>query len=243
MAKHKVSVVMNQLLEPWEVLKKGINHVLAQEGCDIQLIISSRERDSNIKLISIHYPQVEQAILVDSGLPLVKSPFGSFSQLNNALPLVKGDWFSFIGGDDFVYPYKYQMEINQCLAQGKEICYSACDLVTPLGKIIKYYPLIPYDRKRHNETNFVADYSTISRRLFNKYLPFKVEYNNYAFWDLWLRIYEGEGDVFTYNPAPILGYVQVDSSMHLIRAKSPSAIAEANHDRIRMFKAHNITVL
>ena len=44
---------------------------------------------------------------------------------------------------------------------------------------------------------------------------FKIEYNNYAHCDLWLRVYEELGYVFIYNNIPTWYYRQNTDSMHL----------------------------
>ena len=244
MAKHKVSVIMNQHREQPDVLSREIKAYLNQEDCDVQLIVSTRIGDPNIPLLSQKFPQVELAILPE--IPELahgkKSPRGTFLQLNNAIPLVKGDWFVFASADDFVYHNKLKLEIEQCIAEGKEVCYSAYNYANPQGKIIHTQPFHDYDYEKHKVGNFVSDVSPISRRLFDKYLPFRTELNNYGYWDLWLRIYEGEGNVFTYNPIPTWSYVRNSTAMHIIRRNDPEEQRRTLKDRNRMLALHGIGI-
>lgn len=166
-----------------------------------------------------------------------KSPRGSFLQLNNALPHITGDWFTFASGNDYSYPFKLETERRMCIAQRKEVCYSAYDYEYEDGSHKSQF-FYEYDREKHWHGNFVADCSIISRRLVDKYLPFRTELNNYAYWDLWLRIYKGEGNVFAYNPVPTWAYIQDRSSMHVQRWADPVKMREAEADKNRMLNLH-----
>jgi len=106
------------------------------------------------------------------------------------------------------------------------------------NQLIKKYYFHEYDYKKHFTGNYVADSSVVSKRLVDKYLPFRVELNNYAYWDLWLRIFEGEGDVFCYNPHPTWAYVQDENSMHIKRWKDEKLMIEAEHDKQIMLSLH-----
>jgi hypothetical protein len=84
----------------------------------------------------------------------------------------------------------------------------------------------------------VSDCALISKRLVDKYLPFKLELNNYAYWNLWLEIYKGEGNVFTYNQEPTWNYIQRQTDMHNERKESKEKQEQAQRDRSRMLKLH-----
>ena len=234
-----VSVIMNTINEKPELLNRAIDSYISQPNCE--LIISTitgdpcvaalrRRYGSNIKMVKM--PRKDHPCGQGG-----KSPKGSYLQLNNALPLITGNWFTFASGNDYSYPFKLALEKRICLIQKKEICYSAYDHAFPDGER-KTQPFFSYDRARHQRGNFVSDCALISRRLVDKYLPFKVEMNNYAYWDLWLRIYKGEGDVFAYNSKPTWVYIQDHDAMHTQRKADPNKIRQAEIDKNTMLSLH-----
>lgn len=227
----KASVIMNTFNEEREVLAAAINSYLCQEGCEIELIISTIEGDENIDFVLANYPAT--VVWMKKEDHPGKSPLGSFMQLNNALPYITGEWFCFASSNDVAFPRKIITEIECCIQNGKEVCYSS---YTMSGKPVRFHD---YDFKKHLNGNFVSDCALVSERLVDKYLPFKTEYKNYAYWDLWLRIYEGEGNVFHYNPQPTWNYKQDPESMHIKRRGNPELVAEAQKDREYMLSFHN----
>jgi len=239
--RQKVSVIMNTLNEDVELLQRSIESYLNQVRIDLQLIISTVAEDKNIPFIQNKYPEIQIIEMLKELHPFfhgIKSPKGSFLQLNNALPFVKGEWFTFASGNDYAYSNKLATEIELCIKREKEVCYSAYDMINSNNQLIKKIYFHEYDYKKHFTGNYVADSSVVSKRLVDKYLPFRVELNNYAYWDLWLRIFEGEGDVFCYNNHPTWAYMQDENSMHIKRWKDEKAMAEAEMDKERMLNLH-----
>lgn len=232
---------MNTLNEDVLLLHRSIESYLNQERVDLQLIISTVKGDKNIKYVKGKYPKIEiiqmsrNNHLISKG---IKSPIGSFMQLNNALPFVRGDWFTFCSSNDYAYSNKLCAEIELCFSTSKEVCYSAYDTIDSNNELIKKYYFHDYDYTKHLAGNFVADSSVVSKRLVNKYLPFKIELKNYAYWHLWLSIFEGEGDVFCYNPHPTWAYMQDEESMHVKRWKDEKLMAEAEIDKAKMLSLH-----
>jgi hypothetical protein len=228
---------MNTVNEDPAILKREITGYLSQKGVKVQLIISTIEGDPSVDLVKSAFKNVDVAIMPASSHP-GKCPRGSFLQLNNALRIIRGDWFTFASSNDRVYPGKLKSEVDCCLSYSKEVCYSAYNVEDATNRVIRYQPFHEYRYDRHLQGNFVSDCSLISRRLVDKYLPFRDDLNNYAYWDLWLRIYEGEGDVFVYNSLPTWGYVQHTNGMHILRQKSAEQIRQADADRQRMLSLH-----
>jgi len=237
----KASVILNTINEDRNLLSIAIESYLNQTNVEVELIISSVEGDINLDFVRSKYPSCKIVTMPRSEHPIgkgIKEPKGSFMQLNNALKHITGDWFVFASGNDFAYSDKLSMEINSCIETGTEVCYSSYDYVNHLGRRKKAQLFHDYDFKKHMVGNFVSDCAVVSRRLVDKYLPFKIELNNYAYWDLWLRIYEGEGNVFCYNKNPTWAYRQEDSSMHLQRKKDQNKINQAKKDRETMLNQH-----
>jgi glycosyltransferase involved in cell wall biosynthesis len=240
-APQKVSVIMNTVNEHIPYLVKSIDSYLNQKDAIVELIISTVEGDKNIDFIKQKYPQAKIVTIPYEDHPISKgekSPLGSFMQLNNGFKHMTGDWFLFASSNDWAYPNKLALETACCLKNKKEVCYSAYDYVDDDGNKLRTQSFHDYDWEKHWHGNFVADCSMISRRIVDKYLPFRTEFKNYAYWDLWLRVREGEGNVFCYNPVPTWGYRQDVNSMHVNRWKNPEAMKLAEADKNVMLDWH-----
>lgn len=226
-----ISVVMNTLGEKEPLLCRAIE---SYQGCE--LILSTVEGDRSIRTVRRKYRKVKIVTMPRKDHP-GKSPLGSFLQLNNGLKAITGEWFTFGSSNDIIYPGSLELMKSECIKKGKEVCYTAFDYIHPDGS--KSTQLFyDYDYERHLKGNFVADCALISRRLVDKYLPFRTELNNYAYWDLWLRIYEGEGNVYCYLPTPTWAYHLHADSMHIKRRGDPKAVAQNQRDKERMLKLH-----
>lgn len=230
-SKH-VSVIMNTVKEDPLVLQRAINSYLNQQGVTVQLIISTVEGDACIN----QFEGVEYSVLPKSQHS-GKSPRGAYEQINHALKMIKGDWLCYASGNDYAEPHKLRTEIDACAKSGKEVCYSSIWSVSGDTKVQKKFPT-EYHFNEHLKGNFVTDCSLISRRLVDKYLPYRLELNNYAHWDSWLRMYEGEGNVFVYNPIPTWFYIQNPNDMHNQRKRSPELQAIADRDKEIMLSLH-----
>lgn len=224
-----VSVIINTVNENKDTLLLAVNSYLMQGNC--QIIVSTIEGDPCLNYLT----GVEFAVVKKSDHP-GKSPRGAYVQLNNALPLIKGDWFCYASGNDFATHDKLKKEVNLCIQYNKEVCYSS--YIIHSGVERRRMSFFEYDYSKHLIGNYVSDCSMMSRRLVEKYLPYRLDLGNYAHWDSWLRIYEGEGNVFHYNPDPTWFYVQNPDDMHNIRKRSPELQAIADHDREKMLNLH-----
>lgn len=237
----KVSVIMNTVNEKRNFLDLAIESYLQQKGCEIELIISTLEDDPNIQYIKQKFPECIIITMPKKGHPMehgLKRPIGSFMQLNNALPHITGDWFCFASSNDVACTNKFELEIKRCKDTGKEVCYSSYDFVTASGRKIATETFPEYNYEQHLKRNFVADCSLISRRIVDKYLPFNVELNNMAYWDLWLRVHKEEGNVFCYNPITSWDYRQDSEAMHVSRKRDPIRLQEEKRSRIKMLALH-----
>lgn len=238
--KPKVSIIMNTYNEKPPFLLQAIESYLSQIGVDVQLIISSVEDDSNINLIMSAYGnKVDLVIMMKKDHP-GRSPRGSFKQINNAFGVVEGDWFAFASSNDYASDDKCIREIDICEKKGKLICYSNFHHVDERSriKLTTYFP--PYKVEKHLDGNFVSDCSLVKTELIRKYMPFRSEeLGNYAYWDLWLRIYKEEGDVFALGLKPTWFYRQLKNSMHIERKnddEETKRYAQQRKDFINMHK-------
>ncbi len=210
---------MNTYNEKRERLIEAINSYLNQENVTIHIIVSTVEEDPSINTIKkLDNPKIDLCISTKREHP-GKGPKGIFYQINKAIPLIKYGWMSYASSNDSALKNKLYNEISECIKQQKLVCYSnfyTTDENLSKRRLIKFPD---YDYKRHLKGNFVNDCATIKTALLKKFTPFKLEYENSAYWDLWLRIYEKEGNVFCHQKNPAFLYRVSEDSQHIKRKK------------------------
>lgn len=230
-----VSIIVPSLNEQEDIFKRCIESLLDQEGITPHIILSTVEGDPSIKW-GLEYDNVEVIYMNRDDHP-GRSPDGSFQQIVNAIPYLRGEYMFYFSSNDICQKSKGINEINK-LVDGKLVCYSSilfCD--ENLENVReKTYPE-EYTVDRHLASNFIYDSSMVRTEIFKKYMPFSGWYNC-GYWDLWLRIYEGEGNVFAYNPEPTKMYIQHSNSMHLKREKSQADKERHLADREEMLSYH-----
>jgi hypothetical protein len=200
------TTLINSLNDNQKKLKRSIESCLCQDGVKIQIILSTVKDDPSIK--------TARKISKDIDIVINDKP-SIYGQINNALPLVKHDWFSFFSGNDVALKNKIKDEIDMCVEE-KKICYSAYYMLDKQFNIKKGFNkkklrtinLSDYDYKEHLSNNFITDVSLIHKSILEKYSPFNEKFDKFAFYDFWLRVAEGEGpSVFAYNNKPSWTYV------------------------------------
>lgn len=230
----RASVIMNTIGERRDWLDKAIQSYICQ---DCELLISTIEDDVNLEYIKDNYPKAKIIITEKNSHPYskgIKTPKGSFIQLNNALSHITTKWFTFASGNDYAYLNKIDDEVLMCEKNKKLICYSAFDnLLNDGTKTTQLFH--DYDYQKHLRGNFVSDCAMISKDIVDKFLPFRIELNNYAYWDLWIRVYKSMGDVFIYNPTPTWVYRQNNDSMH--NGRSREQVMQEASDRSNFLKS------
>lgn len=221
---------MNTYNENEDHLIQAIESYVCQ---NVELIISTIEGDKNDSIFKRYPVKVNRFKKEDHP---GKSPLGSFLQLNAALKLITGEWFCFASSNDVALENKINQEVQKCLSTGKKVCYSSFYYTDSELNITEEQRFRDYDYQRHKTINFVSDCALIHRSLF-KHLPFRTEYKNYAYWDFWLRVYEGEGNVFCYNPTPTWKYRQ-GAGMRFDRERNQEQVRQAGIDRSYMLSKH-----
>lgn len=201
----KATVIMNTYNEKPHYLIASIEAYLSQRGVDMQVIVSTVSDDKNMAYLKSM--PVDLVITPREKHP-GHSPEGSFMQLNAAIPSVNGDFVCFGSSNDLPIVTKIANEAKRCV-KGKLVCYSDFYLCyTELNKKGRTN-VGAYDINKHMQGNYVSDCALVQTELFKKYTPFRWEqWGNFSYWDLWLRIYKGEGNVFAYNPKPTWYYRQ-----------------------------------
>lgn len=230
-----VSIIVNCYQEQKKWFDIAIKSILAQEGVTVHLILSTVKGDPSIGWIKDYDGDIE---LVTTKVTHQKSPIGSYKQLNNAVKYIKHEFTCFCGADDYQMPDKCKNEISLLEKTGKHICYSAFNEVNTNLKIIEKRTFPQYDINKHLKDSFVYTFAMVRSSIFKKYMPFSYKWLYGNYWDLWLRIYEGEGNVFVYNPKPTMLYVNNDVSVHTIMKRNKGVQLEARKNKEEMLKYH-----
>lgn len=227
-----VTVIINSFNEKRETFDRTMKSIIkARPG---QIILSTVQNDNCIAWVR-HSTDI-----------VINEKPGIFSQLNKAIPFVREKYVCYASSNDIMYPHKLILEEDILIKAGKKVCYSAFDVKRIKNLKSRKHPHIyrtrrsffNYDYKRHLQENFISDCSLIESELLKRYTPFREEYNNSAFHDLWLRIYEGEGDVFMYNPKPTWKYIMTQNSQHIGVLKDKERREKKFNDRQNMLNNH-----
>lgn len=226
--KVNATVIINTFNEDPVVLSRCVNSYRNQFS---QVIISTIEGDHSINMFKgLQYAIVEKENHVG------KSASGAYQQINNALKLFDTDFLCYASGNDYAEPRKAFIETTILKRTNKKVCYSAFFNVKNNRRSTQLFH--PYNYQTHLSNNFVSDCSMMTRDIVQKYLPYRIEYKNFAHWDSWLRIFEGEGNVFHYNPIPTWNYVWNENDMSKQRRRYPEKILQNQLDREFMLKNH-----
>ena len=224
-----VTIIMNSYNDNQDQLKEAITGYQTQAiGCGIDFILSTVDND----------PSIETAIAMDIEKISISPERGIFKQLNHALQFAEGNWFCVASGNDKALPNKLIDEHKLLEKTGKLVCYSAFYSTDRTLNITSTNKFHPYNYKKHLVGNFVIDNAMVSMEVLKRYLPFREELGNDAFWDMWLRIYEGEGDVFVYNPVPNFLYRLDGKGRHFQKKKNKGMWDEDERNRQKMLATH-----
>ena len=171
---------------------------------------------------------------------IVNSKPGIFSQINAMLPHIKQPFVCYSSSNDVTLPNKLKIESGMLSATGKKVCYSAFYDENEATGRRSVRKMRPYSYKLHQAGNYVSDCAMVDTAVFLKYTPFREQYKNFAYYDLWLRIYKGEGNVFIYNPDPTWVYYISPRSQHVKRLKNPKAHHANNMMRAKLKRDHRL---
>lgn len=233
-----VTVTINTLNEDWGNLSRELTAWLKQAD---QVIVSTTDADRNIAAIRGQFPTVD-IVTMPHGEHPGHSPLGSFMQLNNAMPHVKGEWWCFASGNDYVYPNKIADELATAKRTGALVVYSDFNYTDETGDVKSRQRFKKYVAVNHDRQNIIPDCSLIHRSILDEFMPFRCEqFRNYSYWDLWLRARAKYGaSIFAHCDSVTWGYRQASTDMHVRRMKSEAQKMEAQRDRSAMLSSHAI---
>lgn len=213
-----VGIVMNSYENQPDHLATAIRSCLAQRGVVVKLVVSTVVGDSAEAV----------AGSIDPKIVIVRGPRPNiYEQLNRGIAALGNvGWYYFFSGNDYSFPTKAAEEVGVCARTGKRVCNSDYFIVDDVLKNREHVTLPSYDYGRHMRgINFVSDCSMVKIGILRKYAPFRVQYDNYAYYDFWLRVFEGEGNVFANNHKPTWLYRICDTSKHILREKNAAEVA------------------
>ncbi len=230
-----VTVIINTYNEKPELLFRAVESYRTQVEKP-HIILCTVEDDINIELIKSSYLDCELCILTKEEHG-GRGPKGCFVQLNKAIKLIKTEYWCFASSNDYAHQRKLLLELNYLKTRGALVCYS--DYILSKGDRMIRIEFPDYNYEKHLVNNFVSDLSLMHISVRDRFLPFRTEFNNYAFWDLWLRIYEAEGKkAFVRNPRATWVYCKSEDSMSVQRKLDPEKIRLAEEDKKRMLATH-----
>lgn len=222
---YDVTVLVNSYNEKEPVFRRAIESIVKAKP--IQIIISTVKGDQCIKWAENYPAQV-----------IINEKPGIFQQLNAMIPYIKGKYVCYASSNDKMLPNKLKIEVSKLKGKNK-VCYSSFKVINKLHNrvYIQKFPTI-FNYQRMFKSGYISDCSMVETKTFLKYMPFREQYNNSAYRDLWLRIYEGEGNVFVYNDMPAWVYYIDVNSQHVRQKKDPEIRKKRMADRERMLNDH-----
>jgi hypothetical protein len=230
-SKPLITVIINTYRENPVWLRAAIRSYKVQKDVEVQIIVSCVKGDPNI------------AIIKSMGCEVVLNAIpGIYQQINAALPFIKGEYMCYGSSNDMAADFKLRSEYDCCVTANKLVCFSSfykCDVnLHP----ITTHQAQPYDYATHLKGNYVNDCALVHASLIKKYAPFRLEWQNHAYFDLWLRIYEGEGNVFIHNPTPTWFY-RGHAGLKLQRQRNKALMQANRESRHKMLERHKNRIL
>ena len=251
-ARERVAVVINTFRDDQEHLVAAIRGYLDQENPErlhagVIVYVSTVEGDPSVETVPAVFgaaPDIIVHALPESKHP-GRGPQGIYAQLNDVFARVLEDaeernigWLTYASGTDEPLPAKLHLEVKRCIEEKKLVCYSSFYVSSGRGKRRSKRTFRPYSYKRHVKGNFVSDCALMRLYVARNFHPFQMRFGNHAYWDFWLRVYEGLADVFAYNPEPTWVYYISGESQHVQRKRDPEKEAENERMRAHMLSFH-----
>jgi hypothetical protein len=223
-----VTVMMNSYREKEQLFHRAVRAVLAQQGCKVQLLISTVKDD----------PCIQWAKCYSGVQVVVNAKPGIYEQINAMLPLIRGKFVCYASSNDYMLPIKCATEARLLQERGADVCYSNFYRKNGEAGAMRVMELpTQYQRALHLRQNYVSDCSMIRASTLRRYGPFRTKYHNHAFHDLWLRI-SASTSKFVNNPQPTWVYHRTDDSQSVKRGKDP-ALRDLNElQRAHMLADH-----
>lgn len=227
---YTASVIINTYNGNQSWLIDAVDSYLNQKNVDIQLIVSTVEKDPSLITLKGYSDKIDFCI---SDYPNI------YYQTNNGLKLVKKEWFAGAAGDDIANNDKIYEEIEVCLANNKKICSSGFTITDEnLKAIVKRGKQREYSLEQHLKGNFVSDCSLIHSSLLKDYGPFDLNCGNHAFWDFWIRIAKDHPEYFIFDEKSRWLYRQHSNAQHIKRSKNKRKIIKNEAEHKAMLNKH-----
>ena len=196
---YSVTVIMPVYGEKSEYLVSAIDGYLRQRNIKLQLVISTIEDDPCIEYIENNWAYKIKKGLIKFCISDKNSHpgygyHGFYYQIHQGFKFVRTRWCTVASGNNLVSDTKLYLEIQACLDSKKLISYSDESTGSFLSRSSNY------SYNAHLTANFVPNCALVDSHIMISMMPFDMQYQKYAFWDLWLRIYQKYGNVFEHLP-------------------------------------------
>ena len=225
----KINVIVISYKDNKKALKKVFKAWQQQVNVNTEIILTTVKDDPSVSVAK--KMGVKTIVLNDK--PSIPE------QLNNGYNMASGKYVTCAGGHDIPPNDKLLNEVQLCESLNVPLCYSDFYNVDEKMNIISYYKAGLYDYIRHLKGNFVPDNALCRLDILRKYLPLHWEYDNSAYWDLWLRIAEGEGEKsFVYNNKPGLFYIQNGKGRHTRKLGNKKLWNHDEKTKCKMLQSH-----
>jgi hypothetical protein len=227
---NKVTVIVNSYNESETLFRRSLNSIQNNKNIDLQIILSTVKNDLCVEWAKDYNIDV-----------VINEQPGIFQQINNTIKHIKGDYVTYSSSNDVMCDYKFKLESDILKRTNKMVCYSAYNKFNINGeKKVQAFP--HYDFNTHLKGNYVSDCAMVKSETFFKYTPFIINFGNHAYYDFWLRIFSGEGNVFVYNPIPTWEYLITENSSHFKRSKNELKKQQNENLRKIMLDTHTSNI-
>ena len=227
--RYNVTVLMNCYKENKRTFTNAINSIYNNKGVDINLVIATVEGDKCIKWCEDYPIKV-----------VVNKEAHIFKQFNSMLPYITGDFVTYASANDVMYSDKLYSECKYLERTAKGICYSDFHVINIEGKQSTFIsPAYSYDKNL--EGSFITDCAMFRTDIFKTYMPLEIKWGNNAIWDMFLRIYEGSGNVFTHLNKVTWKYIKTADSGSEKRKLNPEKY-KANEELKSKLKIHHLKI-
>lgn len=222
----KITVLINSYEEQRETFLMSLGSVFSND-VDLQVIVCTVRGDPCLEW-GKHFPI--DWVVVDK--PDI------FNQFNSMIPYIKGDFVTYHSCNDLMYSDKLRIESDfLASATNKKIVYTDFDMIDIDNKKT-IYKAVPYDYEKHLNRSFVPDCAMVTCDIYRNYCPLDTRWGNNSLWDLFLRVYKKEGNVFHEINTSTWLYIKSPKSNSERRKKDKEKEMLNNQLKIELKKHH-----
>lgn len=184
-------------------LPRAIDSALAQQGCDVEVIVvNDGSKDNSRQVIEAYGERIRGIHQTNSGLAETR---------NNGIKAATGDWIAFLDHDDYWQPEKLSLQLLAARRTGFDIVYTNAKNFGDVDRVaeLRSNPDAMLEGDLFNALlldNFIVVSSTMIRRsVLQASGGFDASLGVVEDWDLWLKL-SAQGAKFAAVPEPVTMY-------------------------------------